>query len=153
MGLFAKMFAGGQDAKNMVISATTGRPLFEATAAACAYVGGIDGDWDDDEKEATSEALSNHPALVAFDRTAVNEQIDKYAPLAVKFGGRKQLLDQVSKFKGHEQAEAMLLTAVDVAIESDGICQKELKALKKLGEILGVSNKVDWDEIEEEVED
>ncbi|MDE0724619.1 MAG: tellurite resistance TerB family protein [Alphaproteobacteria bacterium] len=150
LGFLQKMRAGGENA----LSQLKDKNLFRGAAAACAIVGGIDNDWDDQEQEETYTALDSHTALQAFKGQAA-AVIDEFAPLAVKFGGRKQLFGMLEKIAGHEQAETIAYIAIDVAMASDGLSQKEYDAIVKIAKALGVHSSMasDLADLAEEIED
>lgn len=123
---------------------------FEAAIAACALVGGSDGDWDEDEVNETIDAMTGHTAFTAF-KGQVSGKVAEYEPLATKHGGRRQLLDKCRKAAGGANGASIFFVAVDVAEATGGIDESEAKMLAKVADALGVSGDPDIRELLAEI--
>jgi tellurite resistance protein len=115
--------------------------LLEGICAACVMVGAADGDFSDDEASVALDRILNHETLsVAFTGTQIETAFDKQAKRAKsgmsgRLALRREVEDVSSKSTGDEQ-EMLLVIAIDVAY-ADGDCgDKEMAALKTIGQIV-----------------
>mgnify|MGYP000538868922 CR=1 FL=1 len=137
--MFGKMFGKKAEA---VVSKFNGRTDFlEATCAAAALIAAADGDIEDSEIKATIKAVKANKSLAGgFDQgtieAAINKMLDRAAGGRV---GRSGLWDEIREIaKDPEMAQAVVLTALDVA-EADGeIESAEKTVLERLAKELSV---------------
>ena len=137
--MFGKMFGKKAEA---VVSKFNGRTVFlEATCAAAALIAAADGDIEDSEIKATIKAVKANKSLAGgFDQgtieAAINKMLDRAAGGRV---GRSGLWDEIREIaKDPEMAQAVVLTALDVA-EADGeIESAEKTVLERLAKELSV---------------
>lgn len=137
--MFGKLFGKKADA---VVQKFSGRTDFlEAVCAAAALIAAADGEIEDSEVKATVKAVKANKALSAgFDATAVEAAINKMLDRAGGGRvGRMGLWDEIREVaKDPEMAQAVVLTALDVA-EGDGEIEPEEKAvLDRLAKELSV---------------
>lgn len=117
--------------------------LLEGICAACVMVGAADGDFSDDEAGVALDRLVNHETLsVAFSATQIEAAFDKQAKRAKSgMSGRLALRREVEDVKGKstaEDCEMLLVISIDVAF-ADGDCgEKEMAALKVIGQAVGL---------------
>lgn len=117
--------------------------LLEGICAACVMVGAADGDFSDDEATVALERILNHETLsVAFTGTQIETAFDKQAKRAKsgmsgRLALRREVEDVKSKSTGDEQ-EMLLVIAIDVAAADGDIGDKEMAALKTIGQIVGL---------------
>lgn len=117
--------------------------LLEAICAGCALVGAADGDFSDDEAAVALDRLLNHETLsVAFSATQIETAFDKQVK-RVKQGvsGRLALRREVEEAKTKSTAddlEMLLVICIDVAGADGSIGDKEMAALKTLGQAVGL---------------
>lgn len=127
LGDKVKSFSGNKD-------------FLEAVCAAAALVASADGKIDDSEIEATVKAiqanatLSNNFNSREIEKTA-QEMLQRAAGGRV---GRSGLLREIEEIqKDADMAEAVMLSAIDIA-EADGtVDPEELKVMEKIAGILG----------------
>lgn len=120
----------------------SGRTDFlEAVCAAAALVAAADGEIEDSEIKATMKAVSANKALVGgFDQKMIEQTMEK---MLTRAGGgrvgRAGLWDEISEvLKNADMAEAVVLTALDVA-EGDGEIEPQERAvLEKLAKMASV---------------
>lgn len=134
-----KLFSNLRNKIKSAVTTLTEEDGFDASVAACALVGGADGDWDSQEVNETITSLQNHQAFQPF-RDRVSKKVSEFEPLATKHGGRAQLLTIVGKANGKPYAPSIFFTCVDIAEATGGIDEKEQKQLSKIAESLGVQN-------------
>jgi tellurite resistance protein TerB len=137
--MFGKMFGKKAEA---VVSKFNGRTDFlEATCAAAALIAAADGDIEDGEIKATIKAVKANKSLAGgFDQgtieATINKMLDRASGGRV---GRSGLWDEIREVaKDPEMAQAVVLTALDVA-EGDGeIEPTEKVVLERLAKELSV---------------
>ncbi len=137
--MFGKLLGRKAEA---AVSKFSGRTDFlEATCAAAALTAGADGEIEDSEITATVNAVKANKALSAgFDgpiiERTINTMLDRAGGGRVGRAGLRKEIMEVAK--DAEMAEAVILTALDVA-EADGeIEPAEQKLLESLAKDLGV---------------
>ncbi|WP_314190626.1 TerB family tellurite resistance protein, partial [Paracoccus yeei] len=115
--------------------------FLEAVCASAALVAGADGEIEDSEVDAAVKAVKANKALAqgfdqqTIDRT-INTMLDRAGGGGVGRSGLRKEIMEVSK--DPELAEAVILTALDVA-EADGeIEPAEQKLLESLAKDMGV---------------
>lgn len=118
--------------------------LLEAICAACVMVGAADGDLSDDEAGIALERLLSHEALsVAFSTSQIEAAFDKQAKRARQgMSGRIGLKREVEEAKSKSTAddlEMLLVISIDVATADGDVGDKEMKALRDIGQIVGLS--------------
>lgn len=117
--------------------------LLEGICAAIALVGAADGDFSDDEAQVGLDRLLNHEVLsVAFSASQIEAAFDKQAK-RVKQGmsGRLALRREIEEVKAKSTAddcEMLLVIAIDVANADGDIGDKEMAALKTIGQAVGL---------------
>lgn len=115
--------------------------LLEGVCASAALVANADNDISDEEIDATTKAVNANTALkAAFEPRDINEHINQ--ALSVVEGGRvgqRQLYKEIEDIAGdRDDAEIVMLTALDIA-EADGeISDDEQKVLEKIAGKLNV---------------
>lgn len=116
----------------------------EAVCAAAALIAAADGEIEDGEVKATIKAVSANKSLrEGFEQTVIEQTIEKM--LARAGGGRvgrAGLWTEIEEvLKSADMAEAVVLTALDVA-EGDGeIEPEEMKVLDRLAKMANVDLK------------
>lgn len=118
--------------------------LLEGIAAACVLVAAADGSIDDSEVDTTLRALCAHDQLsAAFATSQIEAVVDKMCSRAKQGrAGRLGLLREVEDVKAKssaEDAEMLLMIAIDVADAAGGIEAKERAVLIDIGQRLGLS--------------
>lgn len=118
--------------------------LLEAICAACVLVGAADGDLSDDEAMVTLDRLTNHDVLSkAFTATQIEAAFDKQAKRAkAGLSGRLALRKEVEEARGKsaaDQLEMLLVIAIDVAATDGSVGDKEMAALKTIGQAVGLA--------------
>jgi tellurite resistance protein TerB len=137
--MFGRLFGKKAEA---AVSKFSGRTDFlEAVCAAAALVAAADGEIEDAEVKATVKAVKANKALASgFDGAAVEAAINKMLDRAGGGRvGRMGLWEEIREIaKDPEMAQAVVLTAIDVA-ESDGEIEPEEKVvLERLAKELSV---------------
>lgn len=145
-GFLTKLLGATGKELDSVISVIRDVKDFNAGVAACALVGGSDGDWDDDEVAATIKGLKGHKAFQAF-ADKVTKQVTDFEPLATTRGGRAQLREYVQAIRGSTNAKSIFFTAVDVADATGGIGKSEMAMLAKIADDLGLTGDKDVQEV------
>lgn len=117
--------------------------LLEAICAATCLVGAADGELSDDEAGVAIDRLLNHETLsVAFSGTQIETAFDKQAKrIRQGMSGKLALRREVEEAKGKsttDELEMLLVIAIDVAGADGDIGQKELDALNKIGQAIGL---------------
>lgn len=117
--------------------------LLEGICAACVMVGAADGDFGDDEAGIALDRLLNHETIsVAFTATQIEAAFDKQAKRAkAGMSGRLGLRREVEEVKAKSTAddcEMLLVIAIDVAMADGDIGDKEMSALKTIGQAVGL---------------
>lgn len=137
--MFAKLFGKKAEAAVQKFSGRT--DFLEAVCASAALVAGADGEIEDSEVDAAVKAVKANKALAqgfdqqTIDRT-INTMLDRAGGGRVGRSGLRKEIMEVSK--DPELAEAVILTALDVA-EADGeIEPAEQKLLESLAKDMGV---------------
>lgn len=116
--------------------------LLEAACAACVFVGASDGNFDDDEAETALERIQNHDTLSkAFTQTQIDAAFDKQAKrarqgMSGRIGLKKEIQEAVTK-SSTDELEMLFCIAIDVANADGSIGDKEMKALRDVGMMLG----------------
>ncbi len=137
--MLGKLFGKKAEAAVQKFSGRT--DFLEAVCAGAALIAAADGEIEDSEVDATVKAVMANKALATgFDKLTIDKTIN--AMLDRAGGGRvgrNELRKEVLEIaKDPEMAEAVILTALDVA-EADGeIEPAEQKALEALAKDLGV---------------
>lgn len=117
--------------------------LLEAVCAACALIGAADGELSDDEAGIALDRLMNHEILsVAFSGTQIEQAFDKQVK-RVKQGmtGRIALRREIEEAKAKstsDDLEMLLVICIDVASADGEIGDKEMAALKTVGQAVGI---------------
>lgn len=137
--MFGKLFGKKAEAAVQKFSGRT--DFLEAVCAAAALIAAADGEIEDSEVKATVKAVKANKSLAGgFDQAAieacVNKMLDRAGGGRV---GRMGLWEEISEVsKDAELAQAVVLTALDVA-EGDGEIEPEEKVvLEKLAKTLSV---------------
>lgn len=137
--MFGKIFGKKAEAAVQKFSGRT--DFLEAACASAALVASADGEIEDSEIDATVKAIKANKALAqGFDQMTIDKTINAMLDRAGggrvgRSGLRKEVLEVA---KDPEMAEAVILTALDVA-EADGeIEPAEQKVLEALAKDLGV---------------
>lgn len=117
--------------------------LLEGICAACVLVGAADGDFSDDEASTALDRLLNHETLsVAFTATQIEAAFDKQVKRAKSgMSGRLGLRREVEEVKSKSTAddcEMLLVIAIDVAAADGDVGQKEMNALRSIGQAVGL---------------
>lgn len=136
--MFAKLF--GKKTTEIAQKFSGRTDFLEAVCAAAALIAIADGEIEDSEIQATTKAIKANKALEGFDAMTIEKTMNTMFERAT--GGRvgqmnlrKELADIA---KDAEMAEAVLLTALDVA-EGDGeIEPKEKEVLEKMATSFGL---------------
>lgn len=138
--MFGKLFGKKAEAAVQKFSGRT--DFLEAVCAAAALVAAADGEIEDAEIKATVKAVKANKALAAgFDQQTIDQTINRMLERAEGGRvGRMGLWTEVNEVgKDAELAQAVVLTALDVA-EGDGEIEPAEKAvLDKLAKNLGVN--------------
>ena len=137
--MFGKLFGKKAEAAVQKFSGRT--DFLEAVCAGAALIAAADGEIEDSEVDATVKAVkANKPLAQGFDQLTIDKTINTMLERAGggrvgRAGLRKEVLEIA---KDPEMAEAVILTALDVA-EADGeIEPAEQKVLEALAKDLGV---------------
>ncbi|MBU9710136.1 tellurite resistance TerB family protein [Paenibacillus sp. AK121] len=136
LGFLKEKIAGGAKRLN-------GRAdLLEAACAACVLVGAADGNLDVDEAGVALDRLLSHDTLSkAFTGTHIEAAFDKQAKRAkAGISGRVGLKREVEEARAKstaEDLEMVFVIVIDVAGADGQIGDKEMKALRDLGQTLG----------------
>lgn len=137
--MFGKLFGRKAEAAVQKFSGRT--DFLEAVCAAAALIAAADGEIEDAEVKATVKAVKANKSLAGgFDQgtieSTVNKMLDRAGGGRV---GRMGLWDEIREVaKDNEMAQAVVLTALDVA-EGDGeIEDAEKKVLEKLAKDLSI---------------
>lgn len=137
--MFAKLFGKKAEAAVQKFSGRT--DFLEAVCASAALVAAADGDIDDKEVLAAIKAVKANKALAAgFDQQTIDRTINTMLDRAGlgrsgRAGLRKEIMEVA---KDPEMAEAVILTALDVA-EADGeIGEAEQKLIDSLAKDLSI---------------
>ncbi len=137
--MFGKLFGRKAEAAVQKFSGRT--DFLEAVCAAAALIAAADGEIEDAEVKATVKAVKANKSLAGgFDQgtieSAINKMLDRAGGGRV---GRMGLWDEIREVaKDNEMAQAVVLTALDVA-EGDGeIEDAEKKVLEKLAKDLSI---------------
>jgi tellurite resistance protein len=117
--------------------------LLESICAACVLVGAADGDLSDDEATVALDRLLNHETIsVAFSATQIEQAFDKQVKRAKQgLSGRIALRREIEEAKSKSTAddlEMILVIAIDVASADGDIGDKEMGALKTIGQAVGI---------------
>lgn len=117
--------------------------LLEAICAACVLVGAADGDLSDDEAAIALDRLLNHETIsVAFSATQIEQAFDKQVKRAKQgMSGRTSLRREIQEAKAKATAddlEMLLVIAIDVASADGDVGDKEMTALKTIGQAVGI---------------
>jgi len=137
--MFGKLFGKKAEAAVQKFSGRT--DFLEATCAAASLIAAADGEIEDAEVSATVKAVTANKALAnGFDgptiEKTINAMLDRAGGGRVGRAGLRKEIMEVSK--DAEMAEAVILTALDVA-EADGeIEPAEQKVLESLSKDLGI---------------
>ena len=116
--------------------------LLEAACAAVVLVGAADGDFSDDEAAIGLERIMGNDAITkAFKQTEIEAAFDKQAKRAKsgisgKIGLKKEIQEAMGK-SGEDDREMIFCIACDVAGADGSVGDKELKALRDIGQMLG----------------
>lgn len=118
--------------------------LLEGIAAACVLVAAADGTIDDGEVDTMLKALCAHEQIsAAFGQSQTEACVDKMLARAKQGrAGRLGLLREIEDVKAKsstEDAEMLLMIAIDVADAAGGIEAKERAVLIDIGQRLGLS--------------
>lgn len=137
--MFGKLFGKKAEAAVQKFSGRT--DFLEAVCAGAALIAAADGEIEDSEVDATVKAVkANKPLAQGFDQLTIDKTINTMLERAGggrvgRSGLRKEVIEIA---KDPEMAEAVILTALDVA-EADGeIEPAEQKVLEALAKDLGV---------------
>ncbi|CAL9960282.1 tellurite resistance [Vibrio phage D518] len=136
--MFGKLF--GKAKAN--VNAFTKRDLFEAAVAAGVLVAYADGDCSDNEIDTLENLLQNNPALANF-KSEISKQIGNYCNQmeASARMGKRNLMKEIKDCEhNHEEAETILIVALDVADADDDTSadDAEGKVLKAIADELGL---------------
>lgn len=137
--MFAKLF--GKKASEAVSKFSGRTDFLEATCAAAALIAVADGEIEDSEVTATVKAVKANKALAGgFDgptiERTINAMLERAGGGRVGKAGLRTEIREIAK--DPEMAEAVILTALDVA-EADGqIEPEEQKVLESLSKELGI---------------
>ena len=117
--------------------------LLEGICAAIVLVGAADGDLSDDEAATGLDRLLNHETLsVAFSASQIEAAFDKQVKRAKQgMSGRLGLRREVEEVKAKstaEDCELLLVIAIDVAAADGDVGDKEMGALKTIGQAVGL---------------
>lgn len=118
--------------------------LLEAICAACVLVGSADGSLDDSEAATALDRILNHETLsVAFSTTQIEAAFDKQvkrakAGMSGRLGLRREIEEAKAKSTA-EDLEMLLVIAIDVAAADGDGGDKERKALRDIGQLIGLS--------------
>lgn len=138
--MFGKLFGKKAEAAVQKFSGRT--DFLEAVCAAAALVAAADGEIEDSEIKATVKAVKANKALAAgFDPQTIDQTINRMLERAEGGRvGRMGLWTEINEVsKDPDMAQAVVLTALDVA-EGDGdIAPAEKAVLDKLAKNLGVN--------------
>lgn len=138
--MFGKLFGKKAEAAVQKFSGRT--DFLEAVCAAAALIAAADGEIEDSEIKATVKAVKANKALAAgFDQQTIDQTINRMLERAEGGRvGRMGLWTEVNEVaKDPDMAQAVVLTALDVA-EGDGEIEPEEKAvLDKLAKNLSVN--------------
>ena len=137
--MFAKLFGKKAEAAVQKFSGRT--DFLEAVCASAALIAAADGEIEDSEVDAAVKAVKANKALAqGFDQQTIDRTINAMLERAGggrvgRSGLRKEIMEVA---KDHEMAEAVILTALDVA-EADGEVEPaEQKLLENLAKDLGI---------------
>lgn len=137
--MFAKLFGKKAEAAVQKFSGRT--DFLEAVCASAALIAAADGEIEDSEVDAAVKAVKANKALAqGFDQQTIDRTINAMLERAGggrvgRAGLRKEILEVA---KDPEMAEAVILTALDVA-EADGEVEPaEQKLLENLAKDLGI---------------
>lgn len=137
------MFGLGNKLKNLGRSAkkVENRNLLEGIAASVALVMGADGNYSDTEFEQGVNLMQSNDKLSAFKPAEIEEILAKYA---TKLRGsyrvaKPTLLKEIRECANNEEdAEQILLVAIDIADQEGGIDDKEMAAIRDIAAALGL---------------
>lgn len=115
--------------------------LLEAICAACALVAAADGDIEDSEVVAASEALANHPTLGSAFKQSQIEQTANAMFKRAKGGamGRIGLMNEIEQAMSKstsDDIELILAVAIDVSRSDGEIEPKEMQVMSKIAATL-----------------
>lgn len=118
--------------------------LLEGIAAACVLVAAADGTIDDGEVDTMLKALCAHEQIsAAFGQSQIEAVVDKMLARAKQGrAGRLGLLREVEDVKAkssQDDAEMLLMIAIDVADAAGGIEAAERRVIMDIGSRLGLS--------------
>lgn len=137
--MFAKLFGKKAEAAVQKFSGRT--DFLEAVCASAALIAAADGEIEDSEVDAAVKAVKANKALAqGFDQQTIDRTINAMLERAGggrvgRAGLRKEIMEVA---KDPEMAEAVILTALDVA-EADGEVEPaEQKLLENLAKDLGI---------------
>lgn len=137
--MFAKLFGKKAEAAVQKFSGRT--DFLEAVCASAALVAAADGDIDDKEVLAAAKAVKANKSLAAgFDQQTIDRTINTMLDRAGggrmgRAGLRKEIMEVA---KDPEMAEAVILTALDVAEVDGEIGEAEQKLIDSLAKDLGI---------------
>jgi len=117
--------------------------LLEGICAGIVLVAAADGDLSDDEAAVGLDRLLNHETLsVAFSATQIETAFDKQVKRAKQgMSGRIALRREIEDVKSKSTAddcEMLLVIAIDVAGADGSIGDKEMAALRTIGQAVGI---------------
>lgn len=137
--MFGKLFGKKAEAAVQKFSGRT--DFLEGCAAVSALVAGADGDISDSEVSATLKAIKANKALEGFDARTVEQTAEKMLKRVMdgRIGKMEVRREVMEVSKDMEFAEAMILTALDVAEADGSIGDAEMRVLEGLAKDLGVN--------------
>ncbi len=136
------MFGGFKDKLLKSVNVLSGnKDALEAVCAAAALIASADGDISDKEIEATKQAIISNASLSKAYRVADIERcVDSMLSRAKGRMGRHALFKEIEQIAvNHDVAEAVYLSAMDVAESDNEVGPEEKKVLTEIAKRLGLN--------------
>jgi len=138
-GIFRKLKGAGAAISDKAVKAEN-KDLMEACVGACTLIAFADGELEDEEIEATQKLLGSAKQLAAFG-DEVNKEFDR---LCTRFEagyrvGRLEVMKEIKDCAGNkEEAETILVLAIEVAFADGELEPDEEKELEKIANALNL---------------